>query len=243
MTNGKRSVVRRCKDYTIQLYTLRVCSLREYTCEAGPPEGYIMDHLEHTIKRIGSGSHQPNVILSFGGDITTTSNPKRRCCGPMIVMGGIRFPLSVFIMIMTLLSIMTISSFVVYDMHNNTTLHIECIQKYEYISFGYIKWLSIYAWTNAGILGVLLWLFGISKVSGINLDTVKLFILRIGYSFQFAWYIVGAVLYFTEVYNVCEDAGGIADTILHYFGLCLFVSQSTVWIIIIASLLPILTRS
>ncbi len=88
----------------------------------------------------------------------------------------------------------------------------ECIGNYKGISFGYPTWLIVYGWTQLGALFTYM-LIGICFLFSLqlNLEPLKewaiiLFtiVFIINGLFQFAWYIVGAVLFFTEVSPNCQ---------------------------------------
>ena len=141
-----------------------------------------------------------------------------------VVIGNITFPLSVFIILSFLTCIISVGAIFVHEKYSD----IDCIDSYKYISFGYVKWLYIYAWTNIGIIAVMSWLFVISRCSNMKIDYLKLNILRLGYIFQFSWYVIGAILYFIEINKTCS-----VKDVLYDFGLALFICQT----IIFASLL------
>jgi len=141
-----------------------------------------------------------------------------------VMIGNIKFPLSVFVILTSLLSLLAVGAIIVHDRYSNIT----CIGSYGGITFGYVKWLYIYAWTNIGLIGCIGWLDGISRISTIGVDNLKLNILRLGYIFQFAWYIIGSILYFIEINKSCST-----DDILYDFGLVLFICQSIVWVTIL----------
>lgn len=137
-----------------------------------------------------------------------------------IIIGNIKFPLSVFIILSLLLSILAGGAIFVHEKYSD----IDCITSYSGISFGYIKWLYIYGWTNIGIISIMIWLFIISKCTDVKLDTLKLNFLRLGYLFQFSWYIIGTILYFTEINNSCSP-----KDVLYDFGMALFICQTIVF--------------
>ncbi|MDD4930727.1 MAG: hypothetical protein PHG66_01055 [Candidatus Colwellbacteria bacterium] len=145
-------------------------------------------------------------------------------CSSKVMIGNVKFPLSIFIILATILTALSICAIIIHDRYSNTT----CIGSYSGIVFGYVKWLYIYAWTNIGLIGCMCWLFIISRFSSIKVDSLKLNILRLGYLFQFAWYIVGAVLYFIEINESCSSGD-----ILYDFGLALFICQTVVWFTIL----------
>lgn len=205
------------------------------------PEFYPSLHV-----RVGMGSHQPGFLYTRpGGDIIhdddleevvlhtprtppirpapqvyqnqMASDEESSCLTTKVMIGNIKFPLSVFIILAIVLTALSVCAIIVHDRYNDRT----CIGSYGGIMFGYVKWLYIYAWTNIGLIGCMIWLFVISRFSSVKVNTLKLNILRLGYLFQFAWYIVGAILYFIEVNKSCSSGD-----ILYDFGLVLFICQS-----------------
>jgi hypothetical protein len=146
------------------------------------------------------------------------------CLSKNVVIGNIKFPLSIFIILSITTTAFSIASIFVHDRYSD----LSCIGTYSGIIFGYVKWLYIYAWTNIGIIGCMMWLYIISRFSSMRVDFLKINTLRAGYLFQLSWYIVGSILYFIEVRDPCSSGG-----VLYEFGLALFFYQSFVWITIV----------
>ncbi len=109
--------------------------------------------------------------------------------------------------------------------------HDQCIGEYRGISFGYAKWLYIHGWTEIAILTVLVILcacfgccaFVSGDITAGCWTTVITIVLTIGYIFDFAWYIVGAILFFVEVAPTCPMGMPLYD-----FGLTLFIIKSVI---------------
>ena len=147
---------------------------------------------------------------------------KHWCCR-VVSVSNIRFPMSMFIILTIILLGLSVSAILIHNKYGS----LECMIDYKGVVFNYIKWLYIYAWTNIGLLCTSFWFFIISKSSNIKVENLKLVFLRVGYLFQFSWYVVGAVLYFIEVNNPCNPSD-----VLYSFGLSLFICQTIVWITI-----------
>ncbi len=105
----------------------------------------------------------------------------------------------------------------------NTSLHV-CLGKYGGISFGYPTWLLVYGWVEIAQFSILfaLAIFGcfFVFVDTENDAALPRFIAGIVFYtlalFQFIWYIVGIILFVTEVLPTCA-----AGTIIFDFGLAL----------------------
>lgn len=136
-----------------------------------------------------------------------------------VMIGTIKFPLNLFIALSVVLAILSSGAIFIHERYSDN----ECVGTYGGIFFGYVKWLYIYGWTNIGIIGIMFWLFSISKCTDMKFETLKRNILCLGYLFQFSWYIVGAILYFVEVNNSCSTGD-----VLYDFGLALFICQTVV---------------
>jgi len=106
----------------------------------------------------------------------------------------------------------------------------QCIGNYNGISFSYDLWLEIYGVTNIGVLcmiglfGTRLYFQSLLK-NKCNFAGICLIIfLIISYLFQFCWYIVGGILFFTEVEPHCEKGKTIYE-----LGWVMFALQTLVW--------------
>lgn len=137
-----------------------------------------------------------------------------------VTIGNIKLPLSLFVAICILLTIMAVGASIVHNLYSDIT----CVGSYKGVPFGYVKWLYIYAWTNIGCIGTMIWLFAVSRISNIKVDSLKSWVLVMGYLFQFAWYIIGSILYFIEINKPCSKGD-----VLYDFGLGLFICQTVLW--------------
>lgn len=91
-----------------------------------------------------------------------------------------------------------------------------CVEKFSGISFNYLQWLYIF-----GIIQ-LAWIV-LLCVIGFFWFVVKIdlmFLCHIMNLFNFAWYIVGSILFFEEVAKTCQGCQ------LYNYGLTLFILQT-----------------
>jgi hypothetical protein len=104
-----------------------------------------------------------------------------------------------------------------------------CIGVFNGISFAYGTWLFIYGWVQIAtfiemfLIGVA---FGLAAaMSQEACAAASGCLLLVSYAvlglFQVAWYVVGAILFFTEVFQTC-----VHSSQLYVFGLTLFILQS-----------------
>jgi hypothetical protein len=104
-----------------------------------------------------------------------------------------------------------------------------CIGVYDGISFEYGTWLFVYGWVQIAVfigvcvigafLAIAMFANNVALASCSGCLLVVSFALSM--MFQFAWYVVGGVLYFTEVFQTCPRSSP-----LYVFGLTLFILQS-----------------
>lgn len=102
-----------------------------------------------------------------------------------------------------------------------------CLQHYSGISFGYPTWLYVYGVTSIALTTVFILVVTTGAFSESLSSPVAISILCPGVSvvvlgglFEFAWFIVGAVLFFKEVAPDCPSGH-----LLYDFGLALFIIQ------------------
>lgn len=126
--------------------------------------------------------------------------------------------------------IFSIASIVISDKFGNDF----CIGIYQGVSFSYGVWLTVNGWTGIAIICFLTFFGAITKfneddkcISGLCwVYTIFIFILYL--LFQFAWYIVGGILFFTEIHSTCEKGKPLYD-----FALGLFIVQTFFMIFIV----------
>ncbi len=100
----------------------------------------------------------------------------------------------------------------------------ECFGSYNEFSFDYKLWLIVYGWTNISTTA-----FAISMMVCAYCGNTMLFgdvIIWFNQIFQFAWYIIGAVLYFITIVPGCEDN----NSTIYQFGLVIFIVNSIIWL-------------
>jgi hypothetical protein len=108
----------------------------------------------------------------------------------------------------------------------------QCIGNYKGISFSYGTWLLIFGWTDiAEVAAVLVVIAGLilslqmhneTCAEGLGMCAICLF--AVCETFQFAWYVVGAVSFFAEVAPSCPQGSRLYD-----FGLALFVIKTVLF--------------
>jgi hypothetical protein len=99
-----------------------------------------------------------------------------------------------------------------------------CISTYAGISFNYNTWLLVYGVINISVTIFLFSTFLIILVSSSEILFIQWAVIYLLNSlFNFSWYIVGSILYFSTVHNnTCQDQ----NLSLYQFGLVLFIIQT-----------------
>jgi hypothetical protein len=170
-----------------------------------------VNQFNNTNAKLDIESQKPtNTYRSSSGVITSFENCTTVCCILLVVL----------IFVGLLLSL-AISALAIGSNFKND----QCIGTYASISFKYDTWLLTYGITNTIMISLLL-LCGMCYMCTES-DAYKLFaifIYGIFCTFHFAWYVVGAVLYFNTVSNSCQ-----AGKPLHDFGLALFIIDTISW--------------
>ena len=98
--------------------------------------------------------------------------------------------------------------------------------KYQGIQFNYPYWLMVYGWSVIAVclayffIGIGAWVDSVWKSSKMEdvLTFAFVFLLVVDALFQFCWFIVGAILFFSEVNPYCT-----AGHVIYDFGLTLFI--------------------
>jgi hypothetical protein len=117
---------------------------------------------------------------------------------------------------------LAIFSIIISNLNNNTF----CIGSYNNIVFNYTTWLQIYGWTEIGIIATINFLLYLMIFHKINCSYYLIIIIfTLGYLFQFAWYIIGSVLFFETIQPYCQNA----NKSLWQFSLALFIIQTILW--------------
>lgn len=131
-------------------------------------------------------------------------------------------------------SSLSVTSIVISNKFSND----ECIGAYNGISFSYGVWLDVNGWTGLAMVCFIVIFGTLYKILQRTNERISNIIGTIGLGgiifyaiFQFIWYIIGAVLYFVEVYSTCAKG-----TPLYDFGLTLFVIHTIITICVIAYL-------
>ncbi len=119
--------------------------------------------------------------------------------------------------------LMLILAFTANSISNNSYT---CIGQYFNINFQYDTWLNIFGSVNMLSISFGLYLYFFQFTADWKhwndfKEKICLIFFCIMYLFNFAWYIVGAILYFNTVFLNCERGQSIHD-----FGLALFIIQT-----------------
>jgi hypothetical protein len=138
---------------------------------------------------------------------------------------GAKVLICLFVVLMSTGFTMSIAALVVRSQNEGNP----CVTNSGLMSIGYLDWLlgfgvsSFVANSIATIIGIIY----IKATSDANQRTINwsfgllVLINLISGLFQLAWYIVGAILYFTEIHDSCPARHSLRD-----FGLSLFIIQS-----------------